>query len=296
MTKAKQFSGQFKKLDETGTATVVFATLETIDKDGDWIPKGAIGTQTAKVVGAHDWKSAPLGIAKITEQGNEAIAEIKFNLEMQTAAEWYQSVKFSHENGADQEYSFGFDVLDSERGQKEGKSVRLLKSLHVHEVSPVMIGAGVNTRTLAVKEAKDELDFDKIETFDDLHNAILAADEDLQAQLKELEAKEDDATKHEKLSDHFTRMLGEVDQFSERLQALAALRAKEGRTLSRATRERLTALMPRLSEAMTDLQSLLAETDAPAEPAIPELGKSFDADALYAEFLQIQSRQMGHLR
>jgi hypothetical protein len=44
-------------------------------------------------------------------------------------------------------------VLESEDGVFDGRNVRVLKRLAVHEVSPVLVGAGVNTRTLATKAA-----------------------------------------------------------------------------------------------------------------------------------------------
>jgi hypothetical protein len=53
--------------------------------------------------------------------------------------------------GASQAWSCGFDIADSDVGDLDGQRVRYLKRLRVSEVSPVLRGAGVNTRTLAVK-------------------------------------------------------------------------------------------------------------------------------------------------
>ncbi|MEK7765262.1 MAG: hypothetical protein AAB368_03395, partial [bacterium] len=56
-----------------------------------------------------------------------------------------------------QEYSYGFRVEESSEGEfraAEGaapQKVRFLKRLAVAEVSPVLKGAGINTRTLALK-------------------------------------------------------------------------------------------------------------------------------------------------
>src|SRR5262249_11521332 len=90
------------------------------------------------------------------EQGNEAIADMKFYLEMPSAKEWYQSIRNNYDNGIDQEYSYGFRVEEASQGQHEGKTARLIRKQKVYEVSPVLVGAGVNTRTLGVKEEKDE--------------------------------------------------------------------------------------------------------------------------------------------
>ncbi len=52
-----------------------------------------------------------------------------------------------------QEYSYGYEVVDSAMEQRGGASVRLLKRLDVFEVSPVLKGAGEGTGTIAMKNA-----------------------------------------------------------------------------------------------------------------------------------------------
>lgn len=149
----KQKSSVFnvKSMKEDGTGLAVFATLNCIDKDGDWTPPGAFGTQVAKLCGAHDWGAPSIGIAKIYEKGEEAVAEFKFNLDMPSGLEWYKSVKFNFDNGIEQEYSYGFDVLEESFEKKDNRDVRILKRVKVWEVSPVMIGAGMNTHTVGIK-------------------------------------------------------------------------------------------------------------------------------------------------
>jgi hypothetical protein len=48
-------------------------------------------------------------------------------------------------------------VLERSEGEFEGEQVQFLRRLKVHEVSPVMLGAGIGTRTTAIK-AKDRLE------------------------------------------------------------------------------------------------------------------------------------------
>jgi hypothetical protein len=50
-----------------------------------------------------------------------------------------------------QEWSYGFDVLDYDFTTIDGQRVRVLKKLKVYEVSPVLLGAGIGTRTVTVK-------------------------------------------------------------------------------------------------------------------------------------------------
>src|SRR5207247_2620689 len=59
------------------------------------------------------------------------------------------------ELGAKQEWSYGFDVLEKGEMTPELEQLgvaRVLKKLKVHEVSPVLLGAGVDTRTVATKD------------------------------------------------------------------------------------------------------------------------------------------------
>lgn len=146
----KSYNAQVKAASE-GKLTVVFATLNVVDKDRDVTLPGAFGTQTAMFLPAHNWGHPAIGVAKIHEEGNEAIAEIQLYMEMESAREWYESIKGNLENGVVQEFSYGFTIEDSSRGQMDGKEVQYLKAVKVHEVSPVVVGAGENTRTLAVK-------------------------------------------------------------------------------------------------------------------------------------------------
>lgn len=149
----KRYTGELKALSE-GQGVAVFATLNVIDKDGDVTLPGAFGTQEVAIVPAHNWGSVPLGKAVTSEEGEEAHAALKFNLDSPTAKEWHSALKFDVENGRPlQEWSYGFTVVDSEMGEHEGKRVRFLKRMKVHEVSPVLVGAGENTRTLMLKSA-----------------------------------------------------------------------------------------------------------------------------------------------
>jgi HK97 family phage prohead protease len=139
------------KADEAGKGRAVFATMNVIDKDGDVTIPGAFGMQTAKMVGAHDWAAPSIGLAQVSEDGAEAVADFQLNLDMASGKEWYESLKFNSENGLTQEFSYGFNILKESFEQREGRQVRILEKLEVFEVSPVMMGAGTNTRLLSMK-------------------------------------------------------------------------------------------------------------------------------------------------
>lgn len=159
----KRFQPTIKALDEQGAVSFVVATLNDIDKDGDVTLPGYFGEQHTVMVPVHDWNHVPIGKGRIYEQGDEAIAEVKLNLAIPAAKDWHEALKFDFENQpALQEYSYGFTVLEggSEFGEYKGRRVRFLKArpdgtpgVKVHEVSPVLVGAGNGTRTLGVKRA-----------------------------------------------------------------------------------------------------------------------------------------------
>jgi hypothetical protein len=141
------------KSEATGEFEAVFCTTETIDKDGDVITSGAFESgATVKVASwGHNWGSLPVGKGTIREVGNEAIVSGRLFLDSEAGRETWAVLR---ELGPSCDWSFGFDVLDSELGRFAGQQVRFLRKLKVHEVSPVMVGAGVNTRTLVVKQGR----------------------------------------------------------------------------------------------------------------------------------------------
>ena len=154
-TELKHSVGRIKRASGTGEFEAVIATLGVIDSDGDIIAPGAFNNATVSIVPAHDHGSVPLGKAKMQDRGNEAVAVGKFNLDIQSGKEWHSALKLDFDSGDPiQEWSFGFRVLDSEEEMRDGEPVRILKRLDVMEISPVLRGAGVDTRTLAVKNRR----------------------------------------------------------------------------------------------------------------------------------------------
>jgi phage head maturation protease len=72
----------------------------------------------------------------------------RFFLDTEGGKETYRTVK---NLGELQEWSYGFDILKESYGEFDDRSVRFLEALDVHEVSPVMLGAGIGTHTTAIK-------------------------------------------------------------------------------------------------------------------------------------------------
>jgi len=370
----KAYTGELKELDE-GRGRAVFATLNVVDKDGDVTLPGAFGEQRAKLVGAHQWHLPNIGVATIREEGDLAIADFEFYLGMESAKEWYEALRRNYENGVPQEWSYGFDVLEEETGDYQGKRVRYLKRLKVHEVSPVMVGAGEGTMTLAVKDLKravaphstatsdaawdgpanerrvrsgedlayyrriyawqdpdadpatksawrfihHEIDADgnpgpanekACESSIGIVNGGMGVDVSVQPWSRDREGIWRHCARHlrdagkeppelrslgdgrMKLADAFESVeasMSEAREIVSRCRALATLRMKEGRVLSRANRERLAKLRELLSEVERDIAALL-------ESAEPEREKDRVAK-LYLAYLrsraQARARQHG---
>lgn len=148
-----------KALDDAGRGLARIAVLSAIDHDGDTYAPGAIGEQMVQILAAHNRAAVPLGKARIYEQGDEVLADLVFNLDTQAGKDWHAALKFDLDRersggGPIQEWSYGFAIRDAQMETRDGERVRVLKRLEVHEVSPVVKGAGIGTGTLALKHGK----------------------------------------------------------------------------------------------------------------------------------------------
>lgn len=145
-----------KEMDEKGVGLALIANMADVDRDGDTYTKGAFdwksGGQWAPIVPAHNWKEMPFGKARVYEEGNQALAELRLNLDTNAGKDWHAALKFDLETGQPvQQWSYGYDVLDYQMESGKDGRVRNLKKLGVLEVSPVIVGAGKGTRTVAMK-------------------------------------------------------------------------------------------------------------------------------------------------
>lgn len=144
------------KSADKGQVSAVFATFNVVDKDGDVTVPGAFEDGAEVIISSYghtSWSGAlPVGKGRIRVMADEAVLEGQFFLDTTAGRDTFEVVK---QLGARQEWSYGFDVLDAEDGIVDGRNVQILKKLLTHEVSPVLRGAGVNTRTLAVKAQKE---------------------------------------------------------------------------------------------------------------------------------------------
>jgi hypothetical protein len=82
-----------------------------------------------------------------------AWADIQFNMLTQAGRETFEVVRDLGELG---QWSYGYDQISADYGEApdgSGKRVQFLRKLKVHEVSPVLVGAGIHTMTTDAKDA-----------------------------------------------------------------------------------------------------------------------------------------------
>jgi hypothetical protein len=236
------------ELKDDGEVVVAFSRIGEIDHDKDVTYKGAIPSKTVPMsdYGHTSWPQRgarlPVGKGLIGEDGDLGIFRGGFFLKTTPGRDAYETVKAM---GDEQEWSYGFDVIDFEPKPKAHPGAkRGLKSLDIHEISPVLLGAGIGTGTLAIKGLDEDL---LVGSFTEQSDRVLAA-------LKELQTREED---------------------------IIVLRLKEGRAISSARRAKLAEQRDLLSDLLAGVTSLLSVTepkpkegDGTEQPAGDPLGKS----------------------
>jgi HK97 family phage prohead protease len=147
----KSLRVQVKDADK-GEVTAVFSTFDAIDSDGDVTKAGAFEDGAQVVISAYghaSWNGVlPVGKGVIRAGAKEAVLDGAFFINTTQGRDTFEAVKALGELG---QWSYGYDVTKHSFGEFDGKQVRFLEGLKVHEVSPVLVGAGVGTRTLAAK-------------------------------------------------------------------------------------------------------------------------------------------------
>lgn len=162
MTAIKALTGVSIKNADEGVIEAVFATFNIKDLDGDVTLPGAFEDGAEVQIssfghaswgpsrGSSSVPQPPVGKGQIKVVGDEARLEGRFFLKTQAGRDHFELVK---EMGDLQEWSYGYDTLEASPGTFKGEPVQFLKRQKVYEVSPVLKGAGIGTRTVAVKEA-----------------------------------------------------------------------------------------------------------------------------------------------
>ncbi len=211
------------KLADSGYIEAAFARLNVIDHDGDVTLPGAFPTKDVPMsaFGHTSWEGVPpVGKGTISEQGDWAVFTGNLFMDTTHGRDAHATLKGL---GPLAEFSYGFSVLDSEPSVKDGRNVRMLKSLDPFEVSHVLKGAGMGTHLRSIKSGGLGPDMP--------------------------------------YADHLAWVLDEVEALNIRSQARADWRAKEGRVLSSANRTSLATIATGLESHAGEIRGLLDATD-----------------------------------
>lgn len=217
------------KLDEAGSISLAFAQLNVIDSDGDVTLPGAVPVKEVPMsaYGHGSWDGElPVGKGTIREAGDWAVFDGQFFMDTTAGRETHATIKAL---GPLAQYSYGYRPTDYSYGEQDGTPVRFLKRLDIFEVSPVLLGAGVGTHTLAIKSGGPDPDLPYAE--------------------------------------HVAWMTDQVKALLDRSTDRAELRTKEGRTLSGATLDQLSAIHDGLLAICGNLADFMAENQPPKDAA-----------------------------
>lgn len=152
----KTFSGLTVKAADLGQVSAVFSTFNVVDHDGDVTLPGAIKDGTEVVISAYGhsshWEKLPVGKGVIRTTDTEAILEGQFFMDTTHGKDTFNTVKGLGPLG---EWSYSLQDVSSKSGEIDGQAVTYLENIgRIKEVSPVLMGAGINTRTLGTKSLK----------------------------------------------------------------------------------------------------------------------------------------------
>lgn len=156
MNKIYQAPLNLKSGDKEGQFIAVFAPFNVIDHHGDVTLPGAFTDGQQAIIEAwnHDY-SLPVGAGVVRSDSEKAWIEGEFFIDTTNGRDHYATVKNLAARGMG-EWSYSFNILDSEPGTQDGMGVRLLKRLDVAGVGPVTRGAGIGTHTVAIKSKQDK--------------------------------------------------------------------------------------------------------------------------------------------
>ena len=153
----KTFSNVTIKDADQGTVEAVFSTFGVKDHDGDVVLKGAISDGASVIISAYGHKSwdghLPIGTGTIRVTDSEAILDGKFFIDTTHGRDAWSTVKAVSEAGL-QQWSYSLEDIKSTKGTHDGQPARIIESVNITEVSPVLKGASLGTRTLSAKAAE----------------------------------------------------------------------------------------------------------------------------------------------
>lgn len=152
------------KADPSGRISAIFGTFGVVDAEGDVLAPGAIPSGLSVPISAYghsSWTGAlPVGRGTIREEGDRAVLRGRLFLDTIGGRETYATLAGLAELG---QWSFGYVPLAWHPERIAGKLIRILDRVDIFEVSPVLVAAGVGTRTVALAERREALELAEME-------------------------------------------------------------------------------------------------------------------------------------
>lgn len=160
MSRESKLSGPVT-VKSAGEVEAVFATLGTVDHDGDWTLPGAF-TEGAEVM-ISEWNHSainsgamPVGKGRVRLSGDRVVVDAQYFMDTERGRHAFEVVK-ALDRAA--QWSYGFNILESLPGDPRKGVARYLKRLDVFEASPVWRGTGVGTRTVQTRSVDATLEY-----------------------------------------------------------------------------------------------------------------------------------------
>lgn len=145
------------KDEAKGQVKAVFSTFNKVDSDRDVTRPAAFDEGSAVLISSYGHRSwegeLPVGKGAITQTSKEGVFEGEFFMNTDHGRNAFLTVLELAKSGLG-EWSYGYEPVEYSYGEFEGQQVRFLDKVKVFEVSPVLRGAGVDTRTVAAKSAR----------------------------------------------------------------------------------------------------------------------------------------------
>jgi hypothetical protein len=143
---------------DKGTFDALIAQFNVVDSDGDVTNPGAFPEGKSVPVSSYghaSWEGKlPIGTATLKQTRTECIASGRFYLDTTDGKDTWAVLKQMQADGHPSEWSYGYEPKEYSFGEFNDQHVRFLNGVDVFEVSPVLRGAGVGTRTLDIKGDK----------------------------------------------------------------------------------------------------------------------------------------------
>ncbi len=257
------------KLDTAGEGTfeAAFANLNAIDHDGDTYDPGAIGEQAVMISqwnhGSWDGgvKALPLGVGKTFERDGWGMVAGEFDMDDPDAVKTHRKLKYLKEKGFPVEFSFALPSSDWRMEEINDQMIRVFTRISIPEVSPVLLGAGVDTHLTSIKGREGDSVANLAE--------MIKKEIEKTGDVGELFATQSRSTQFVTQVDEAVIAVESVIGRAKEIRNLREEKAKDDPMSKRNTR-RLRDLKAAMADAILEIDDLLADPD----DELNELAKS----------------------